>query len=611
MALAPGARLGPYAIVDLVGRGGMGEVYRAHDARLDRDVAIKVLPTAVSQDADRLRRFEQEARAAAALNHPNILAVYDVGAHHGAPYVVSELLQGVTLRDALADGALPSRKAIDLAIQIASGLAAAHEAGVVHRDLKPENIFVTRDGRVKILDFGLAKLVEPRQAAAGATVLATRPADSVPGLVVGTVGYMSPEQLRGLAVDHRTDIFSYGAILYEMLSGERAFKGATPADLISAVLTGEPAPLSTVNHAVPTPLDHIVWHSLEKDPAGRFQSTRDLLFALRSLASPSSLTSTPAAGHAAEANTIVERGFRLTEAVCRKLDRTSLDARLIGDELRYLDNGVSSDVVVCYLHGLGLDGRQFEPMLQASRHRGLAPTMYGFDPTVRRRLRLSLDDHASILREWLREVVVPLRAEQVVLVGFSAGADLWMQMIAGGPADAAVHPDGLLTLDCNMSYDTAFVSRVIARLTSDDPRELVAGLRVFGEDPKSLDEWLNTHEYLVKVFRKFRADIDALTSVAREVVRPFEGTGLATFVERYRAVSRAVPALRIVFSDLDANHRVVAQARLLNLDTGALGDRYHEDTIVVEADADHFDLLDSERLTRHIEALVRQRRDAR
>ena len=237
--------------------------------------------------------------------------------------------------------------------------------------------------------------------------------------------------------------------------------------------------------------------------------------------------------------------------------------------------------------------------------------MYGFDPTVRRRVRLSLDDHASILREWLREVVVPLGAEQIVLVGFSAGADLWMQMIAGGPADAAVCPDGLLTLDCNVSYDTAFVSRVIARLTSDDPRELVAGLRVFGEDPRSLDEWLNTHEYLVKVFRKFRADIDALTSVAREVVRPFEGTGLDTFVERYRAVSRAVPALRIVFSDLDANHRVVAQARLLNLDTGALGDRYHEDTIVVEPDADHFDLLDSERLTRHIEALVGQRRDAR
>ena len=562
----------------------------------------------MTADADRLRRFEQEARAAAALNHPNLLAVYDVGAHDGAPYVVSELLHGGTLRHALADGALTSRKAIDVAIQIASGLAAAHEAGVVHRDLKPENIFITLDGRAKILDFGLAKLVEPRQPAIGATVLATRVPDSVPGLVVGTVGYMSPEQARGIAVDHRSDIFSFGAILYEMLSGERAFKGTTAADLFSAVLTGEPAPLTAVNHTVPVPLDILVQHSLEKDPAARFQSTRDLLFALRSLVSASSLLSTPAPGHPPDAHTIVERGFRLTEAVCRKLDRASLDARLIGDELRYLDNQAASEIVVCYLHGLGLDGRQFEPMLRTCRFRGLAPTMYGFDPAARRRLRLSLDDHASLLREWLREVVLPIGADQVVLVGFSAGADLWMQMIAGAPADAAVHPDALLTLDCNVSYDTAFVSRVLARLPSDDPQKLVAGLRVFGEDPRSLDEWLNTHEYLVQVFRKFRADVDALTGVAREVVRPFEGTGLETFVERYRAVSRAVPALRLMFSDLEANHRVVAQARLLNLDTGALGDRYREDTIVVEPGANHFDLLDSDRLMRHIEAMVRERR---
>src|SRR5438876_8833131 len=216
MALAAGAQLGPYTIKRLVGSGGMGEVYCAHDARLDRDVAVKVLPQALSADADRLRRFEQEARAAAALNHPNILAVYDVGSHGGAPYVVSELLRGATVRGLLSAGALPPRKAVDYATQIASGLAAAHEAGVVHRDLKPENLFVTHDGRVKILDFGLAKLAEPSALAGGQTLLATRKVDTLPGAIVGTVGYMSPEQVRAKPVDHRSDIFSYGAILYEM-----------------------------------------------------------------------------------------------------------------------------------------------------------------------------------------------------------------------------------------------------------------------------------------------------------------------------------------------------------------------------------------------------------
>jgi hypothetical protein len=604
MPLAPGARLGPYEIKSLIGSGGMGEVYRAHDSRLDRDVALKVLPSAFSSDRDRLRRFEQEARAAAALNHPNILAVYDIGTADNVHYVVSELLQGRTLRDTLSSGCLHPRKAIDLAIQIAHGLAVAHDAGVVHRDLKPENLFITHDGRVKILDFGLAKLVEPVSARTTHTLLATRQVDTVPGLVVGTVGYMSPEQVRGRPVDYRSDIFTFGAILYEMLGGERAFTGESPADVLSAVLNGEPAALIAISPMLPGALDQIVQHCLEKDPGARFQSTGDLVFVLVALSGAA--PAQPAPRHAAAPNTLIDREFRLSETVCRKLDRASLDARIIGDELHYLDNGVQSDIVVCYLHGMGLDARDFEPMLRSSRYRGLAVTMYGFEPHARRRLRLSLVDHATILREWLRSAVLPLGAARLVLVGFSAGADVWMQLIAAG-LDTAVHADGLLTLDCNLSYDTSFVSRVIAKLPSDNPGELLAGLRTFGEDARSLGEWLNTHDYLVKVFRKFQSDVGALTSVAREVVRPFDGTGLATFIERYKTASGLVPNVRFVFSDLDANRRAVAEVHLHNLDAGALGDAYREDSIVIEPDADHFDLLDVDRLTRHLDAIVSAR----
>src|SRR5438128_7342702 len=247
MTLSPDTRLGPYETIAPLGAGGMGEVYRARDTKLGRDVAVKVLPSTFSADTDRLRRFEQEACAAGALNHPNILVIHHIDTYEGSPYIVSELLEGETLRDRLHGGALPQRKAIDYSLQVAHGLAAAHEKGIVHRDLKPENIFVTNDGRVKILDFGLAKLTGAGDADQSQTDVPTRRVDTDPGIVMGTVGYMSPEQLRGRRADHRSDIFSFGAILYEMLSGRRAFHGESTADTMSAILRQDPPELSETN----------------------------------------------------------------------------------------------------------------------------------------------------------------------------------------------------------------------------------------------------------------------------------------------------------------------------------------------------------------------------
>ena len=284
MSLAPGTRLGPYEVTAPLGSGGMGEVYRARDTRLGRDVAIKVLPAEYAADADRLRRFEQEARAASALNHPNILVVHDVGTHEDAPYLVTELLEGATLRDRLAGGALPPGKAIELAVQIASGLAAAHEKGIVHRDLKPENLFVTRDGHVKILDFGLAKQFPifpsgpqtglPTQDAARATQT---------GALLGTVGYMSPEQVRGDPADSRSDIFSFGCVLFEMLGGRRAFQRETAVETLNSILKEDPPPLVSSSGAMPPTLERIVRRCLEKRPEDRYASAQDLHFALRAV----------------------------------------------------------------------------------------------------------------------------------------------------------------------------------------------------------------------------------------------------------------------------------------------------------------------------------------
>ncbi|HTO87759.1 MAG TPA: protein kinase [Thermoanaerobaculia bacterium] len=297
MTLSAGSRLGPYEIVSPLGAGGMGEVYRARDARLKREVAVKVLPPSFARDVDRLRRFEQEAQAAGSLNHPNILAIYDIGTHDGAPYVVSELLEGETLREQLAGGAFSPRRAIGHALQIAQGLAAAHEKGIVHRDLKPENVFVTGDGRVKILDFGLAKLTQPEGGDPTQTNLPTETLGTEPGMVLGTLGYMSPEQVRGKPSDSRSDIFAFGAILYEMLSGRRAFRGETAADTISAILTKDPPDLSETNRKIPEGLERIVDHCLEKSPEGRFQSARDIAFDLEALLqTPLTSGPRPAAG---------------------------------------------------------------------------------------------------------------------------------------------------------------------------------------------------------------------------------------------------------------------------------------------------------------------------
>jgi serine/threonine protein kinase/Tol biopolymer transport system component len=293
MPLDSGTRLGPYEIQSPLGAGGMGEVYRARDTRLDRIVAIKILPASFATDADRLQRFEREARTVAALSHPNILAVHDIGTHDGAPYMVTELLEGETLRARLQGGVVSARKAVDIAIHVAHGLAAAYDKGVIHRDLKPENIFLTKDGLVKILDFGLAKTTRSGSASNSSTQTLTQADISLTeaGQVLGTAGYMSPEQVRGIAVDHRSDIFVFGSILFEMLSGQRAFRRDTAAETMTAILKDDLPELTEINRSISPALDRIVRHCLEKNPDQRFQSARDLAFDLESL-SPGSGSST-------------------------------------------------------------------------------------------------------------------------------------------------------------------------------------------------------------------------------------------------------------------------------------------------------------------------------
>ncbi len=280
--MQPGTRLGPYEIVALLGAGGMGEVYRARDTRLGRDVAIKVLPAEFAADPERLKRFEREAKATATLSHPNILAVHDVGTHEGAPYLVEELLEGQSLKDRLAQGALAVPEALGIAAQMAHGLAAAHEKNIVHRDLKPANVFLTSEGTVKILDFGLAKLVEGGPLDEADTLTHAPTGATEPGRVLGTVAYMAPEQARGMPVDQRADVFAFGVVLYEMLAGERPFHGATATDTVAAIIKDDPPPLPA---SVPGPLRALIERCLAKDPAHRYQRGGEVQTALEAVRS--------------------------------------------------------------------------------------------------------------------------------------------------------------------------------------------------------------------------------------------------------------------------------------------------------------------------------------
>ena len=301
MALTSGTKLGPYEIQSSIGAGGMGEVYRARDTRLAREVAIKVLPEAFARDADRLQRFEHEARVLSTVNHPNILAIHDVGAQGDLHYLVSELLEGQTLREKMSAGPLSQRRVTEYAVEMARGLAAAHDKGIVHRDLKPDNVFITKDGRIKILDFGLAKQAIGEAGLSGQSATVAAPTPTQPGTVMGTAGYMSPEQVRGQTVDHHSDIFSLGAILYEMISGKRAFKGDSSVETMNAILKEDPPELNESGLNVTPGLDRIVRHCLEKEPGQRFQSARDLAFDLESLPSLSGAAKPLTGSHLASA----------------------------------------------------------------------------------------------------------------------------------------------------------------------------------------------------------------------------------------------------------------------------------------------------------------------
>ncbi len=591
MPLTPGTRLGPYEVVAPLGAGGMGEVYRARDTRLGRDVAVKILPAHLSENAEARARFEREARVVSGLNHPHICVLHDLGRANGIDYLVMELVEGQSLADRILRGPLPIAEVQRLGAEIADALDRAHGAGVVHRDLKPSNVMLSRSG-AKLMDFGLARESLRgglfNAAASGSEGLSESPTIASPltgaGAIVGTSQYMAPEQLEGREVDARCDLWALGCVLYEMATGRRAYEGPTPASLISSIMKDEPRPMLQLAPHTPPGLERVIRACLTKDPERRWQSARDLALALRWPA-----VDAVASGHSAGVS--IEREFVLTASHVRQL--AERNPRLVGYPVTYVDNQVQSDHLIVFLHGLGADGGQFEVFLNASPYRAIAVTLVGFGKLEKRRPTLGIDDHSRVLRMLLREITAECRPRRTLLVGHSAGADQLLRMMHDDEG-AGVQVDGLVALGPNVSLDTCFATRLYSRIDAANPDGTLAILKSLAEHINTLETWLVVQSYFAQMFIKLGSDLEPLRRYAADLVSPFESAG-DPLADWYRSAKRRVPHVRMVFSNEEAAAAEALLAR--HLESNVLGDDFSEDSFTIER-VHHLALLDFALITR-------------
>jgi hypothetical protein len=587
------ALAGRYAIERELGAGGMAWVLLARDLRHDRAVAIKVMRPELAP-ALGAERFLREIRLLAGLQHPHILGLVDSGEAGGLLYYVMPYLPEGSLRERLSrERELPIREAMRILREVADALAHAHAAGIVHRDIKPENVLFAA-GHAQVADFGIARIVG--SAAAPASLTAT-------GIVIGSPAYLSPEQATAdPRMDHRADLYAFGVMAYEMLAGQPPFTAGAASQLLAMHLHESPEPLSRRRPSVPAGLEALVMRCLEKRPADRWGSAGELIARLDGLGADHGVTAT------AGPKPIEPARFPITEALARGLDRDAFDPRIIGDALEYLDNRHASDVLVVLVHAVGLDSSDFAPHLAALPYRCIAPTLYGYEPRPRYRMRLCLEDHGVLLAGLVRQVVAEARPAHLILVGFSSAADIIMRLAASPRFDAGRAVDGILALGCNQGRETCFVTRVLSKLDGHDVGKLLQALRTVGDAAGDLDDWLVIHDYLGRIMTKFRYDVGPLRALAAEIADPFLRDDSEAFPPMYRAAAAGTRLLHCLFEDSEICNRLLRKALLDNMDRKVLGERYREGSLRLEPSPRHFHLIEPATVACQLAAMVEELR---
>ena len=574
---------------------GMGRVFVATEARLGRRVVVKVLRPELTETIS-AERFRREIQVAARLQQANIVPILSADARGPLAYYIMPYVDGESVRHRLASGWLPLADALSILRDVARALAYAHAHGVVHCDIKPENILLS-GGTAVVTDFGIAKAVSESQTAGTGTLTPL-------GFALGTPAYMAPEQATGDPVDGRADLYSWGVVAYEVLAGVHPYAQHRSAQALIAAHLAEPAP--SVRHArtdCPVAVSSLIARCMEKSPSQRPQSAVELAAELATATAPSADVRQSSPRHR-----VVERTFRLTERVCRYLDRASLDPRVIGDDLHYLDNQVNSDVLVCWVPGTGQDQEAHREAVEAVPYRAIAVTLLGFEPRRHKRLTLPLGSHMSLVRELLLHVARDTGTRLTVVVGFSSGGDIALRLPEAA-ASERLSLAGVLSLGCNVSLESCFATRLLARIKSDSDDRLLADLRQCGAGARTVEEWINIHGYLVQVFRKFQADVAPLRRFAADIIAPFEARDDA-FISIFKSAGAHSRVVRCVFEDRPIYNRVVETLRLRNLDEGVLGERYREDSLVIEPGTDHFELAAPEHWRRHLDEIVETARAA-
>jgi serine/threonine protein kinase len=597
IVLTKGTMVSHYRIVEKIGAGGMGEVWLAHDEKLDRLIALKIPSPDKCDGRDNVAHMLKEARAAASLDHPNIVTVHEVGNYKGHPYIAMSYIDGPTLSELMKKQKMPIDMIVNLGVQLASGLTAAHEQGIIHRDLKPGNIMLDQSHNPRILDFGLS--VAPYRASIDKDDTVTISAGQ--NAFVGTLTYMAPEQLTGGEITPLVDLFAFGVIMFELIYGIHPFKGESTQELCRNLLSDTSVNFPDSSEEHPYDLVRIVRRCLQKNPEHRFQTARDirneLLELQRQLLQGDVFYENKQPGSNRQSFLSKEK-FHISADLVRELQVQS--AKMIGDHLEYLDNGVMSNTLVIYIHAWGLDYRQATDFLSALPYRGIAPTLYGFGQYARHRPPLTLNDHSILLRALFRRLNETIEPRYVVLSGFSSGADQIMH-IATSDQDPGIEISGLLPFGCNVHLGSCFISAKFADLKQSNAEGLCNEIKQLGNNAQSLGEWLKFHEYMVTIFSKFGKNADALRALGTDIVKPFREKDWKQFAIWYREVNARYRHFRFVV-DSDDNE-IMDKILEFHLKENVLGDGFRESTIVRE-EVPHVELANSDILLRRTKEII-------